>query len=122
MIPIVEYYLLQLYEVIIIDESIFILKYVGILLKENILKIVYIYVCVCMCVCVEMKVAQSGLTLCDPWDYTVHVILQARILGWIAFHFSRGSSQFRDQAHVSHIAGEFFTSWVTREAQEYWSG
>ena len=47
MIPIVEYYLLQLYEVIIIDESIFILKYVGILLKENILKIVYIYVCVC---------------------------------------------------------------------------
>ena len=118
MIPIVEYYLLQLYEVIIIDESIFILKYVGILLKENILKIVYIYVCVC----VKMKVAQSGLTLCDPWDYTVHVILQARILEWVAVPFSRGSSQSRDQTQVSHIAGGFFTSWATKEAQEYWSG
>ena len=104
MIPIVEYYLLQLYEVIIIDESIFILKYVGILLKENILKIVYIYVCVCMCVCVKMKVAQPCLTLCDPMDCIVHVILQARILEWVAFPFSRGSSQSRNRTQISRIA------------------
>ena len=55
-------------------------------------------------------------------NYTVHGILQARILEWLAFPFSRGSSQPRDQAQVSHIAGRFFTSWATREAQEYWSG
>ena len=48
-------------------------------------------------------------------DHTVHGILQARILEWIAFPFSRGSSQPRDQTQVSRIAGEFFTSWATRE-------
>ena len=41
-------------------------------------------------------------------DYTVHGILQARILEWVAFPFSRGSSQPRDWAQVSHIAGGFF--------------
>ena len=46
---------------------------------------------------VKVKVAQSSLTLCDPVDDTVHGILQARILEWIAFPFSRGSSQPRDQ-------------------------
>ena len=39
----------------------------------------------------EVKVAQSCPTLCDPMDYTVHGILQARILEWVAFPFSRGS-------------------------------
>ena len=55
-------------------------------------------------------------------NYTVHGILQARILEWVAFPFSRGSFQPRDQTQVFHIAGGFFTSWATREAQEYWSG
>ena len=36
-------------------------------------------------------------------DYTVHGILQARILEWVAFPFSRGSSQPRDRTQVSHI-------------------
>ena len=58
----------------------------------------------------EVKVAQSCPTLCDPMDYTVHGILQARILGWVAFPFSRGSSQPRDQTQVSRIADEFFTN------------
>ena len=58
----------------------------------------------------KVKVAQSCLTLCDPMDYTVHEILQARILEWIAFPFSRGSSQPRNQTQVSCIAGGFFTS------------
>ena len=58
----------------------------------------------------EVKVAQSCPTLCDPMDYTVHGILQARILEWVAVPFSRGSSQPRDQLQVSHIAGGFFTS------------
>ena len=49
-------------------------------------------------------------------DYTVHGILQARILQWVAFPFSRGSSQLRDRTQVSRIAGGFFTSWATR----YW--
>ena len=70
----------------------------------------------------KVKVAQSCPALCDPIDYTVHGILQARILEWVAFPFSRGSSQPRDQAQVSCTAGGFFTSRATREAQEYWSG
>ena len=55
-------------------------------------------------------------------DYTVHGILQARLLEWVAISFSKGSSQPKDQTQVSRIAGVFFTSWATREAQEYWSG
>ena len=55
-------------------------------------------------------------TLCDPMDYTIYGVLQARILEWVAFHFSTGSSQPRDQTQVSHIAGRLFTSWATREA------
>ena len=39
-------------------------------------------------------------------------ILQARILEWVAMPSSRGSSQPRDQAEVSHIAGRFFTNWA----------
>ena len=71
---------------------------------------------------VKVKVTQSCPTLCGPMDYTVHGILQAWILEWVAFPFSRGSFQPRDRIQVSHIAGGFFTSWGTREAQEYWSG
>ena len=33
-----------------------------------------------------------------------------------------GKLEHRDQTHISHTAGRFFTSWATREAQEYWSG
>ena len=43
----------------------------------------------------EVKVAQSCPALCDPMDYTDHGILQARILEWVAFPFSRRSSQPR---------------------------
>ena len=70
----------------------------------------------------EVKVAQSCPTLCNPMDCIVHGILQARILEWVAFPFSRVSSQPRDRTQVSLIESGFFTSWATREAQEYWSG
>ena len=43
----------------------------------------------------KVKVTQLGPTLCDPMDYTVHGILQARILEWVAVPFFRGSSQPR---------------------------
>ena len=56
-----------------------------------------------------VKVAQLCLTLCNCMDYTVHGILQAKILEWVAILFSRGSSQSRDQIQVSRIAGKFFT-------------
>ena len=48
-----------------------------------------------------MKVTYSCLTLCDPMDYTVHGILQARILEWVAFPFSRVPSQPRNWTRVS---------------------
>ena len=70
----------------------------------------------------ESEVTQSCLILCDPMDYIVHGTLQARILEWVAFPFSRGSSQPRDQTQVSSIASGFFTNWATREPHEYWSG
>ena len=53
---------------------------------------------------VKAKVSQSCLTLCDPKDYTAHGILQARILEWVAFPFSRESSQPRNQTQDSHMA------------------
>ena len=62
-----------------------------------------------VCVCVNVKVTQWCLSLCDPMDYTVHGILQARIVERLAFPFSRGSTQSRDRTQVSSIAGRFFT-------------
>ena len=49
----------------------------------------------------KVKVSQSCPTLCDPMD-CIHEILQARILVWVAFPFSRGSSQPRDQTQGSN--------------------
>ena len=65
------------------------------------------------CLKVEGEVAQSCPTLCDPMDcnllgFSIHGILQARILEWIAISFSRGSSRPRDQTQVSHIGGRHF--------------
>ena len=54
--------------------------------------------------------------LCDAMDYTVHEILQAGTLEWVAVFFSRGSSPLRDRTQVSRIVGGFFTSWATGEA------
>ena len=71
-----------------------------------------------MCVC--LLVTQSCPTLCDPMDYSppgssVHGLLQARILEWVANSFSRASSQPMDQTQVSCIAGIFHTTGATRE-------
>ena len=63
-----------------------------------------------------MKVFELCGTLWDPMDYIVYGIHLARILEWVAFPFSRGSSQPRDHTQVSHIAGRFFTNWAIREA------
>ena len=67
------------------------------------------------------EVTQSCLTLCDPVDCSplgssVHGILQARILEWVAISFSRGSSQPRDRTRVSCIPGRRFTLCAAREA------
>ena len=69
----------------------------------------------------ESEVTQLCPTLCDPVECSppassVHGILQARILEWVAISFSRGSSRPRDRTQVSHIAGRCFNLWATREA------
>ena len=69
------------------------------------------------CVVVVVLVAQSCPTFCNPMDCSppgssVHGILQAIILKWVALSFSRGSSQPRDQIQVSHTACRFFTIWA----------
>ena len=61
---------------------------------------------------VKVRVAQSRPTLCYPMGYTVHGILQARILEWVASPFSSRSSQPRNLTGVSGIAGGFFTNWA----------
>ena len=66
----------------------------------------------------KVKVPQLCPTLCNPMDYTVHGVLQARILEWVAFPVSRGSSQSRDLTQISHIASGFFTNWAIRESQQ----
>ena len=79
--------------------------------------------CVCVCVHAYTQSAQLHPTLCYPVacsppapGSSVHGLLQARILEWIAIFFSRGSSQPRNWTQVSRIAGRFFTSWTTGEA------
>ena len=69
---------------------------------------------------VKVLVAQLCLTLCNPTfcnpsGSTVHGILQARTLQWVAIPFSRGSSTPRDGTQVSCTASRFFTIWATRE-------
>ena len=96
-------------------------------------------ICQCMWIC-SCSVTKSCLTVtpwtaacmwiscvfscwrfCNPMDCSrpgsfVHGISQARILGWVAISFSKGSSQPRDWTGVSCIAGGFFTNWAIREA------
>ena len=52
---------------------------------------------------------------CSPPGSSIHGILQARLLEWVAILFCRGSSQARNQTHISCIAGRLFTIWATRE-------
>ena len=76
--------------------------------------------------CVRAKLLQSCLTLCNPMDCSlpcssIHGILQARILEWVAMPSSRGSSQPRDWTHISGIAGGFLTTEPSGEARLMYS-
>ena len=69
----------------------------------------------------QVLVTELCPTLCNPMDCSppgssVHGILQARILEWVAISFSRGSSQPRNRTQVSCFTDRFFTLWATREA------
>ena len=80
---------------------------------------VYVYMCVCMCVCAHMcthgKLLHLCLTLCGLSVSSVHGILQAIILEWVAMASSRGLSWPRDWIQVSCTAGRFFIIRATRE-------
>ena len=77
-----------------------------------------------VCINLHSHWAQSLSHICflllhglySPSGSSVHGILQARMLEWVASPFSRGSSKSKDWAWVSCITGKFFTFWVTREA------
>ena len=58
-----------------------------------------------------------GLPYCRQILYQLSQKGSPRILEWVAYPFSRGSSQPRNQTRVSSIAGGFFTNWAIREAQ-----
>ena len=66
---------------------------------------------------VKVKVAQSCLALCYLMDHTAYGILQVRILEWVSFPFSRGSSQPRDRTKVSLSADGFFNTWAISTGQ-----
>ena len=71
-----------------------------------------------ICVCISHSVMSNSLRPMH-WSLpgsSVHGILQARTLEWLAIPFFRESSQARDRTQVSCIAGTCFTSWATREA------
>ena len=65
----------------------------------------------------KVKVTQSCPTLCDPMAYTVHAVLQARILEWVIYPFCSGSCRPKNRTGVSCIPGRFFTNRAIREAQ-----
>ena len=72
----------------------------------------------------ESEVTQLCPTLCDPMDCSLpgsslHGILQARVLEWVAISFSRGSSWPRDQTQVSCISGRRFNLWAIREVARF---
>ena len=72
------------------------------------------------CVCVCLLSPFNHVRLCEPVDYSppgfsVHGILQARILEWVATPFSRGSSQPRGQPRVSYISGRFVSVVVLKQ-------
>ena len=71
------------------------LEYYSVIKEKEILSFVTIWVDLEVIMLSEVKVTQLCPTLCDPMDYTFHGILQARILEWVAFPFSRGSFQPR---------------------------
>ena len=73
---------------------------------------------------VSVKVTQLCLTLCDPMDcglpgYSVHGILQTRVLKWVAIPFSKGSSQFKDWTWVSCNAGGFFFNHLSHQRNSF---
>ena len=75
-----------------------------------------------MCV-KEKKVKSLSPTLWDPMDcslpgLSIHGILQARILEWVAISFSKRSSQPRDWTRVSRIVGIHFTIWANSNWEE----
>ena len=90
--------------------------------------LLWLHACMCVfhicwkCMCVSVcLVTQLYPTVCDPMDCrppssSVHEILQAKILEWVAISFSRGSSWPRVQIQISYITGRFFTMWATRKA------
>ena len=88
--------------------------------------IVFLFICVVYvlrkCLCAQLYLTVYSPVDCSLPGLSVHGILQARILVWIAVPCSRGSSQPRNQTQVSCVAGGFFTTRATRQAQEYWSG
>ena len=62
----------------------------------------------------------SAIKVVSPPGSSVHGILQARVLGWVAIFFFRGSTGTRDRTQVSCIAGRCFNLWATSEAPLIW--
>ena len=103
--------------------------------KPKLLSVCVLALCVCVCVCVHTHVhawmhvcvhvlTQLHPTLCDPRDCgppgsSVHVILQARILEWVAISYSKGSSQPREQTQVTCIVRQILYHCAAWEACVY---
>ena len=74
-----------------------------------------------LCVCVCVKVAQSCLILCSPMDYTVHWILQSRILAWVAVPFSRGLPNPGHEPRCPTLQADSLPAELPGKPMEYYS-
>ena len=106
----------------------FIFKTIGIVIATGLVTVTrpfkwtessYLYSCFEFSLKVKVKVAQLCPTLCDPIAYTVLGILQARILEWVAFPFSRGSSQPRNQTQVPTLKVDTLSAEPQRKPDWY---
>ena len=84
------------------------------MMEKNMKKNIYVIV--------KVKVTQLGPTLCNPVDYTVHGILQARILEWVAIPLSRASSQLGIEPKSPALQAGSLSAEPPGKVQEYWSG
>ena len=99
-----------------LEKNIYVYNRITLLYTWNIVNQLLESVCVLMD---QLCLTLWDLMDCNPPGSSVHGLLQARILEWVAILFSKGSSWLRDWTWVSCIASNFFTVWATREAWDF---
>ena len=99
--------------------NIYIFIYIYLLIYIYIFIFIYIFIYIYICWFTNLHPTFCYPIVCSPSSSSVHGISQARILEWVAIIFSRGSSQSRDQTHISCIGRWVLYHWATMKAHIY---